>query len=78
MSSPPDAAPVAPLTDFAWATSQMQAGKMVKRAGWSGKYVSIKNAQSWMQLPDGFPTFGARVPWLWEPGDTTATDWEIV
>jgi hypothetical protein len=82
--SPPQptatAAPPPPpvVTDFTWATTQLQAGKSIRRISWGGtKYVFIRNAQSWMQLPDGFPTFGARVPWLWDPTDTAATDWEI-
>lgn len=83
MSSPPDAAPVttaapAEVTDFAWAKAHMQLGKQVKRAGWQGKTVFLSTSgNEVMRLPQGFPFGGAVVPWLYEPGDTDATDWEI-
>jgi hypothetical protein len=83
MSSPPDPAPVIPaapaeVTDFAWAKAQMQQGKQVKRAGWAGKTVFLSTSgNEVMRLPQGFPTYGVVVPWLYEPGDTDATDWEI-
>jgi hypothetical protein len=84
MSSPPDpapvttAAPAAVVTDFAWAKAQMQQGKQVKRAGWQGKTVFLSTSgNEVMRLPQGFPFGGAVVPWLYEPGDTDATDWEI-
>lgn len=83
MSSPPDAAPVttaapAEVTDFAWAKAQMQKGAQVKRAGWVDKTVFLSTSgHEVMRLPHVFPWGGAVVPWLYEPGDTDATDWEI-
>ena len=75
MTSPPE--PV--VTDFAWAAAQMKLGHTVKRASWEGKSVFLGSAgQELMRLPQGFPFGGMVVPWLYEPGDTTATDWELV
>lgn len=66
------------VTDFVWAKAQMQQGKQVKRAGWQGKTVFLSTSNNEvMRLPQGFPTYGVVVPWLYEPDDTDATDWEI-
>jgi hypothetical protein len=56
----------------------MQAGFKLRRAGWAGKTVFLGAAgQELMRLPQGFPTGGLVVPWLYEPGDVDATDWQI-
>jgi hypothetical protein len=79
--TPPQTAPAAPVpvvTNFAWATTQMQAGLKVTRPGWGDKTVFLgSSGQELMRLPPGFPTGGLVVPWLYAPGDVDATDWEI-
>jgi hypothetical protein len=56
----------------------MKAGLRVKRSGWGDKAAFLGSAgQELIRLPQGFPTGGMVVPWLYEPGDTEATDWEV-
>lgn len=74
----PPPPPPPPVTDFAWAVAQMQAGHQLTRPGWGDKAVFIGSAgQELMRLPQGFPTGGLVVPWLYAPGDVTALDWEV-
>jgi hypothetical protein len=78
-AAPPAAAPPPPpVTNFAWAVTQMQAGLRVTRPSWGDKAAFLGSAgQELIRLPQGFPYGGTVVPWLYAPGDTEATDWEI-